>query len=603
MSEFKFMKFDEFVNTVYESEIVAGTVMERDKSVISGPNDNKLKMKQDDQKIKVVAATPKDPDEKIRYEFKVVTKNSDKLAAEQDAQNHMANLIADQVSKKIITADMVGFFKAEQPQNRAVGDFVVKGVISFYPASKFTGLEKIKELASYPVPVEEAVSPDLPITSNIVETEQPAKTVKVYRYEDMPQVLPADKKAGFDVSTVASVSSEIADPGGEQEKPQDQATTTTTTVVVPQNKPGTSYANLAKSFTVNQLVMDLQKKIIAKGTKDERAKPAADLILSKGGADGKFGDATGKAIALLLNKTDGQPIATIDQATSDSLNAILSDVTPEEIAKVAQPKPQQPAQQQPAQNTNKIKVKTPSGRDFVINEMRKFSYFNYARHIELLKFQNVNEGKVETLKSGANGGQYKKAWDTAVQQIGMALDMHEQNGIIEVQLVENDPKSMAKIGWAVQTDGSVTLTAQGEGALAPTQQTGTQQSSQSATVDPKYPELARLIIHSSSGYDTNETTMRSAFNLLKDQADFDNFSKYFASLKIPFSAWGTAGNLAPDMQSFKKNLLDNITTRKASDPNDCSLLTWVGKELDDDEILEVNSILQGKGIRANFKSL
>ena len=87
-----------------------------------------------------------------------------------------------------------------------------------------------------------------------------------------------------------------------------------------------SYLGLKLSNTFDKKVQDLQKTIIAKGG------PAADAIVNKGGADGKYGAATASALGIVTgtNKTENEITADLDA----KLKTSLAGVTADQIAKV-----------------------------------------------------------------------------------------------------------------------------------------------------------------------------------------------------------------------------------------------------------------------------
>lgn len=495
MSEITIKSFDEFVKTVNESTDTPEKVTEKEvwklsgkRTEVPGEEDeyNKLTIKDEGKKIKIVVSKPVAPDEKIRYDFKVVTSFPDDATAKQEALNHIANLIVDQVEQKKITADLVGFVNTEKAQRRALGNYVLAGVLSFYPASKFTNLDKVTPIQTVPVPTtEEKKEDDLPVTSKVVEAEkainEAAGVVKIYDYNQMKDLLPAQAQAGMDIGSAAKVSGEkVEDPGASKaepakaEVPKTEPTAPATPAKAEPTKGGqSSYENLVKSMTVNPKVTELQSRILSKGETDPKVKVAADLIRAKGGADGKFGDATGRAISQIAKGNPEPPTTTIDKATSDALTSALAGTTYEPTkpaAKKPADQPNRPAQPgQPAQPATPakapagaIQVKTPAGSTFNVLETRKFSYFDYARTVEMLKFRPVNEGKLELLKSGARGGQYKWAWDTLMRGIGTQIDSGVTYGTINTQLVQNDPKSVIQIRWSMDQNRNVSIYVVGE---------------------------------------------------------------------------------------------------------------------------------------------
>jgi hypothetical protein len=89
------------------------------------------------------------------------------------------------------------------------------------------------------------------------------------------------------------------------------------------------YAGLKLTQTFDQKIQDLQKLIIAKGG------DAAAAITAKGGAIGKYGSGTAKAIGILAgtNKEENEITADIDA----KLQTALAGVTADQIAKVQTP--------------------------------------------------------------------------------------------------------------------------------------------------------------------------------------------------------------------------------------------------------------------------
>jgi hypothetical protein len=90
-----------------------------------------------------------------------------------------------------------------------------------------------------------------------------------------------------------------------------------------------SYLGLKLTQTFDKKVQDLQKTIIAKGG------PAADAIVAKGGAIGKYGSGTASAIGIIVgtNKAENEITADIDA----KLKTALAGVTADQIAKVQAP--------------------------------------------------------------------------------------------------------------------------------------------------------------------------------------------------------------------------------------------------------------------------
>lgn len=113
-------------------------------------------------------------------------------------------------------------------------------------------------------------------------------------------------------------------------KPGETGTVTAFTYLAQAAAAGTTPINgIKRTSTFDQKIQDLQKKIIAKGG------PAADSINAKGGAVGKYGSGTAKAIGILAGTNKEENEITPDLATK--IDAALKDVTPEMIAKVKVP--------------------------------------------------------------------------------------------------------------------------------------------------------------------------------------------------------------------------------------------------------------------------
>jgi hypothetical protein len=107
---------------------------------------------------------------------------------------------------------------------------------------------------------------------------------------------------------------------------------TTTTTTIPAGSGGatadsqastntsqaSSYAGLKLTQTFDKRIQDLQKTIIAKGG------PAADSIVAKGGAIGKYGSGTAKAIGILIgtNKEENEITADIDTKLKTALAGV-----------------------------------------------------------------------------------------------------------------------------------------------------------------------------------------------------------------------------------------------------------------------------------------
>lgn len=581
MNDLNIKSFDEFVKTVNESTGETEKVTEKEvwrlsgkRTDVAGGEDeySKLTIKDEGKKIKVVVSKPIAPDEKIRYDFKVVTSSPDDQVAKQEAMNHIANLIADQVKQKKITSDMVGFINTEKAQRRVLGDYVVAGVLSFYPVTKFTNLDKVTPVNAFPVPTtEKKTESDVPVTSQIVKADKSvneAADVKIYNYSQMKDLLSASALPGMNIASASAVSGEkVEDPG--ESTPQPDASTTQTTTLPPaqpaaepaKTETQSSYENLAKSMTINSKVQELQSRILSKGEIDPKVKVAADFIRAKGGADGKFGDATGRAISQIVKGNPEPPTTFIDKVTSDALITALSGTTytpaqPTAQAPAAKPaQPAQPAQTEqpvtsfPATNGT-IQVKTPGGSSFNVLETKRFNYFNYARTVETLRFRPVNEGKLELLKSGARGGQYKFAWDKLMREIGTQIDSGITYGTLNAQLDTADPRSVIQVKWSMDPSRNVSIYVVGE-------------FTRTQADDTKATEICELIVAQFSNEafwkpakgwpNDNERTAQELYNnwytknilprlRTMNQADPNVTAIKNADLDIRRKLWGNTGN-------------------------------------------------------------
>lgn len=495
MNDLNIKSFDEFVKTVNESTDETEKVQEKEVWKITGkktevPGEDavysKLKIKGDGRRANFVVSKPVDPDEKVRYDFKVVTSSGDDDTAKQEAKNLIANMLSDQVEQKRLTSDLVGFVTFQNQNRRTIGDYIVAGVLSFYQANLFSNLEKVTPILTFPVPTtEQKKENDLPITSKVVESgedeKQASNAVKIYDYSQMKDLgRTGSNVQGFTTASISKVSPEkVEDPSAS--KPQPDASTTQTTTLPPaqpaaepaKTETQSSYENLARSMTINPKVQELQSRILSKGETDPKVKVAADFIRAKGGADGKFGDATGRAISQIVKGNPEPPTTVIDKATSDALTTALSGTTytpAQPTAQAPAAKPEQPAQpaqtEQPVASVpapnGAIQVKTPGGSSFNVLETKQFNYFNYARTVETLKFRPVNEGKLELLKSGARGGQYKFAWDTLMRGIGTQIDSGITYGTLNTQLIKTDPKSVIQVRWSMDPSRNVSIYVVGE---------------------------------------------------------------------------------------------------------------------------------------------
>jgi len=133
-----------------------------------------------------------------------------------------------------------------------------------------------------------------------------------------------------DLAMKTEISATLANQSSPQTSPASAGTDGTTTTQTPTNtSQASSYVGLKLTQTFNKRIQDLQKTIIAKGG------PAADAIVAKGGAIGKYGSGTASAIGIIIgtNKAENEITADIDA----KLKTALAGVTADQIAKVQTP--------------------------------------------------------------------------------------------------------------------------------------------------------------------------------------------------------------------------------------------------------------------------
>jgi len=333
MSEFKIKSFAEYQKFMNES-MDNSTVEEdrhKEKTVY---NDNRGKEITDNTKIKIAMGTPDtNKGEVLKFDFKYVnSEDIDPTAAKKNAIDELTSMITSQVTSGQLKPDMIGVVDIKKEGTRAVGDYVYKGVVSFYQGNHFTPdqLQNATAIATIPG--------GNPVPAANPTADQPAPTVK----EEVTMPLFEDLKI-YDASTISSpevkadIKSMLDAPSKVQEPAADTTQTTTaapvttqtttaapvttqTATAAPAQPAGPSYANISKNLQFNKTVQDLQQRIIAKGG------PAAETLKQRGGADGKFGDNTAKAIAQIVGTPDS-PVTTITQEISDKLNVALGPIT------------------------------------------------------------------------------------------------------------------------------------------------------------------------------------------------------------------------------------------------------------------------------------
>lgn len=178
------------------------------------------------------------------------------------------------------------------------------------------------------------------------ENEASLKLAQPIRINSEYTSLTADKIVSGQAQVTANSPAETPKPT-DQELINKSSTQTTNTA-----QSGESYTGLKSSLTVNQKVKDLQNLIIAKGG------PAADAIKAKGGADGKYGTQTAKAIGILIgsNKDEAEITADIDAKLKTALAGVQAPAAAAPVAQAAKPAQAKPAQPKTA------KITTPGGK-------------------------------------------------------------------------------------------------------------------------------------------------------------------------------------------------------------------------------------------------
>lgn len=350
MSEFKIKSFAEYQKFLNESMDNSQVEEDRhkDKTVY---NDIRGKEITDDTKIKIAMGTPDtEKGEVMKFDFKYVnSEDIDPTAAKKKAIDELTSMIASQVDGGQLKPDMVGVIDIKKEGTRTAGDYVYKGAVSFYQGNHFTPdqLQNATAIATIPggTPESGKTQTEEKLTSTVKEeaTMPLFEDLKIY---DASTIGSSEVKA--DIKSMLDAPSKVQEPSPDTTQttttapPATDTTTTTTAVPVSTQQPQTSYVGIKKGLNVNPAVQELQAKIIALGG------AGATMLNAKGGADGKYGDATAQAIAEVAFGDHTKPVPNpIDQATSDALNKALANVKPEDVAKIKKPvaaaKPATPA--------------------------------------------------------------------------------------------------------------------------------------------------------------------------------------------------------------------------------------------------------------------
>jgi hypothetical protein len=111
--------------------------------------------------------------------------------------------------------------------------------------------------------------------------------------------------------------------------------------------------------------------------------------------------------------------------------------------------------------------------------MNQLNYFNYAQHLEQLKYRSVNESALVLeadaspakalgqVKSGAKGGAFAPQWKQLADAVSTAVDAGTKAGTVMVK--HDNGTDMVSIKWSADAQNQVTLSVAGEQAApAPT---------------------------------------------------------------------------------------------------------------------------------------
>lgn len=253
-----------------------------------------------------------------------------------------------------------------QNKTNLVGQTVYKAQVSFLPyatAQLLTGsptgmwiaydVTKVQHRASATVEGSdvELVAwnkqdlPDLRVTNDNKRIEAIDKNTGMNIPADL--VNPAYVEKNGAKGGVATVATTTTSPSSTA-KTDSTATPGSTTTPGSTSATSTS-TGLKATQTFDQKIQDLQKKIIAGGG------DAAKAINDKGGAIGKYGSGTAKAIAILVGTPD-KPVTEITAEIATKLDAALAKVTPDQIAAVKAPASTGTSTKAAASGTTKAKV-------------------------------------------------------------------------------------------------------------------------------------------------------------------------------------------------------------------------------------------------------
>jgi hypothetical protein len=111
--------------------------------------------------------------------------------------------------------------------------------------------------------------------------------------------------------------------------------------------------------------------------------------------------------------------------------------------------------------------------------MNQLNYFNYAQHLEQLKYRSVNESAlvleadaspakaIGQVKSGSKGGAFAPQWKQLADAVSTAVDAGTKAGTVMVK--HDNGTDMVSITWRSNAQNQVTLSVAGEQAApAPT---------------------------------------------------------------------------------------------------------------------------------------
>lgn len=111
----------------------------------------------------------------------------------------------------------------------------------------------------------------------------------------------------------------------------------------------------------------------------------------------------------------------------------------------------------------------------------------------------------------------------------------------------------------------------------------------------KFDKLTLELLNAIQGMGTNEGALNAVFLQIKSQAEFAQYSQYFLNLRMKYTRYSSDN--VTDFPKFKADAVNRKVT------TDCNLSYWIGQELDEDEVKNLNTILKSNGITSQFQAL